>query len=263
MLYSLDGGGRWNSAGSTAAPAVIGTLVRAPVPGPATIADRNATIEVLLAHDEMILTGADASALDRGTNLALIGDELVQFGAAEQIAPARWRLSTLWRGRRGTEAAIGTQANGDRFVLIERDALCGIDLPAACIGTNVRVMASGIGDVGGPLEIAAEISGASVVPPAPVAVRMAENADGDAAVTWVRRSRLGWAWSDGTDAPLGEERERYRITIAPTGAAPRLVDTDGPAATITAAERVLGPVAVTVRQVGTSGESAATQIRVG
>src|SRR3546814_11488239 len=62
-----------------------------------------------LAGAEVTLSNAGDALLDGGANLALVGDELLQFGRAEQIDATRWRLSRLWRGRRGTEAAIGTQ----------------------------------------------------------------------------------------------------------------------------------------------------------
>src|SRR5204862_3113690 len=63
----------------------------------------------------------------------------------------------------------------------------------------------------------------------------------------LRRGRSGWRWRDGADTPLGEEREHYRVTIVPTGAAARTLAVDAPVARVTAAERAAGPVGVTVR----------------
>jgi hypothetical protein len=39
------------------------------------------------------------------------------------------------------------------------------------------------------------------------------SASGDLKVSWVRRSRAGWFWIDNVDAPLGESREAYRVSI--------------------------------------------------
>jgi len=36
-------------------------------------------------------------------------------------------------------------------------------------------------------------------------------------VDWVRRSRSGWAWLSGSDTPLGEEVEAYRLTLSGAG----------------------------------------------
>ncbi|SDA35244.1 phage tail protein [Sphingomonas sp. NFR15] len=255
LLHSLDGGARWSSAGATAAPATLGMLVSVPLAVPATLRDRRSRFEVELAHAGMVLTGANAGAIDASANLVLCGDELLQFGTAEQIGATRWRLSDLYRGRRGTEAAIGTQAVGDRVVLIERDTLITLDMPLAALGGEIRVLASGVGDVAGPGAARTVIAGISVLPPAPVGLRWRELGGGDAAIAWTRRSRAGWRWLDGVDAPLAEERELYRVTI---GTGPS-IDTSEPAHTLTAAERATG-VSVSIRQIGSAGASAAAAL---
>jgi hypothetical protein len=56
-------------------------------------------------------------AIMAGANLALIGDELIQFGRAEQLGPGLFRLSHLLRGRRGTEWAAAGHSVGDVFCL--------------------------------------------------------------------------------------------------------------------------------------------------
>jgi len=253
LLYSLDGGARWSTAGATAAPAVLGVLASLPLAVPATLIDRRSRFEVELAHAGMALSGADAAALDAGANLALCGDELLQFGVAEQIGATRWRLSTLYRGRRGTEAAIGTQAVGDRVVLIERDAVVTLDVPLATLGGELRVLASGIGDIAGPAAAQTTIAGASVLPLAPVGLRWRELGNGGAVIAWTRRSRAGWRWIDGVDAPLVEERELYRVTI---GTAPG-VETSEATLTLAAADR---GASVSIRQVGSNGTSTAANL---
>ena len=260
LLYSVDGGARWTPAGSTAAPAVMGTLATVPGAAAAAIVDRSGVFEVELAHADMALQGADPGALDAGANLALVGDELLHFGMAEQIGATRWRLGTLLRGRRGTEAAIGTQAVGARFVLIEADSVVSLDLPLAAVGTDVRIMASGPGDVSGPVEVTTALRGISIVPPSPVQLDWSEVGDGTAAVRWVRRSRIGWRWIDRVDAPLGEERELYRVLLTQGGVA-RNVEMTSPALSLAESERI-GGVTLDVRQVGALGESPPARINI-
>ncbi|OYY62917.1 phage tail protein [Sphingomonas sp. 28-62-11] len=254
LLTSMDGGVGWTAAGSTAAPATIGALVT-PVPErPSTLRDLATIIEVELAHGGMALASADDSALDSGANLALLGDELIQFGQAEQIGVTRWRLSRLLRGRRGSEAAAGKQAIGDRFVLIEDDSLTTIELPLAMLGSGVGVMASGIGDVAGPVRVDVVPSGASVRPPSPAHVRVRENG-ADLSIDWVRRSRAGWRWIDGVDAPLGEESEAYSVDVHPPGGSgPLRIETTQPTLTI-AGDAAPSGTMIAVRQRGASGES--------
>lgn len=258
LLLSTDGGASWTAAGATAAPAVMGVVEVPPVAAAAGLVDlRSEPVVTLAAHME--LGDADDRALDGGSNLALIGDELVQFGRAEPLGGGRWRLGRLLRGRYASEAA-GPVAAGARFVLLEADALRAVEPGAASLGRAVRVLASGAGDADGPSEAEAVVTGRSVLPPAPAHLAIEELADGGARVSWVRRSRLGWRWLDGADAALGEEREGYEVRIA--GSAERVVELGSAALTLAAAERAGGAVEVTVRQRGDWGLGAAARIVV-
>lgn len=261
LLYSIDDGASWVTAGATAAPATMGRITLVAAARGALLCDAAGVFEVVLARPDMLLADADDAGLDAGRNLALAGDELIQFGRADPVGAGRWRLTRLWRGRRGTEAAIGTQAPGDAFVLIEADAIRTIDLPVAAIGQTVRVLASGVGDTE-PVEARCVLGGRSVLPPSPVGLRVALSGNGDAAVRWIRRSRAGWRWIDGGDVPLGEDAEVHVVRIVPATGAVRTVETIVGSVTVTAAERSAGPVAVEVRQRGLFGLSAPARIMV-
>src|SRR3546814_5765375 len=80
-----------------------------PAAGNALFFDDAATMEVELLAESMVLAGASDDALLRGANLCLAGDELLQFGRAEQLGARRYRLSHLLRGRRGTEWAMRSE----------------------------------------------------------------------------------------------------------------------------------------------------------
>ncbi|WP_088335476.1 phage tail protein [Sphingomonas mucosissima] len=254
VLYSLDDGASWISIGATHAPGVIGTVSGAIGCAPDTLLDRRHAIDVDLPHSGMILTGADAAALDRGANLAAIGDELVQYGRAEQIGSLRWRLTELRRGCLGTSAA--PVPSGCRFVLLEGNSVVTVPMDAS-IGQRILVMANGVGDAG-PVEVVCVLSGRSVLPPAPV--RLAARIIGDAVqCTWRRRSRADWRWRDGVPAALVEEREAYRVTITAPGRT-LMLETDVPFATVPLTAIGDGPGQVTVQQVGTHGLSAAATL---
>ena len=252
LVLSSDDAASWQEIGATAAPGVIGSVVQAPAAGSALMLDLVADVEVALLRDDMVLGHADDAAFDRGVNLALVGDELMQFGCAVPLGGGRWRLSRLLRGRRGTEAAIGTTIAGDRFVLLDEASARTVDLPLTTLGRMVDVLASGRGD-----EVAvaarATVTGRSVTPPAPVAVTIARSADGDVVLHWTRRSRAGWRWIDGADAPLAEEDERYLVEIEGPGAT-RQVETTTTTAVLDAGD-VEAWSRVTVRQLGTNGAS--------
>lgn len=261
LLYSTDGGARWQAAGTTALPGVIGRLVTLPAAANAALVDRGGGFEVDLAHAEMALAGADATALGGGVNLALVGDELLQFGTATQTGATRWRLSTLWRGRRATEAAIGTQRVGDRFTLLTPESASTIDLPVSVLGSAVQILATGPGDVAGPAAATVLVGGTSVVPPSPVLLRSREVGDGSVVLTWVRRSRAGWQWIDAVDAPLAEEQEAYRVTFAVPGGASRNLIVADRRITLGMEDR-RGGANVAVRQTGANGESRPVEIHI-
>jgi hypothetical protein len=99
LLGSLDNGASWQAIGDTAA-AVLGTTLTALPPGGAMLFDEIASFDVELLNDAMTLAGDDMLGASATTNLAMVGDELIQFGQVEQIAPQRFRLRRLLRGRR-------------------------------------------------------------------------------------------------------------------------------------------------------------------
>jgi hypothetical protein len=71
---------------------------------------------------------------------------------------------------------------------------------------------------------------------------------------WVRRSRGGWDWIDGSDAPLVEESERYRVSIIVAENPTRMVETTVPQIELSAADREQG-VTVDVVQLGSRASS--------
>lgn len=257
LSLSSDGGASWRALGRVRAGATMGSVETVPVAASAALVDRRSTMVVRLSDATRDLANADAAAIDAGANLALAGDELIQFELAVPLGGGRWRLSGLHRGRRATEAAIGAHVAGEPFVLVEPGALVAVDVAASAIGGAAVVLATGAGDAEA-VEAEATLDGRSLLPPAPAHLRAAVESGG-VRLSWFRRSRIGWGWHDGVDAPLGEESERYRITIARGDGVVRQVEVETPswlyAADELAADMLAGPVSARVRQCGTHGLS--------
>jgi hypothetical protein len=55
-----------------------------------------------------------------GENLAIIGDEIIQFANAKLLEPGKYELSHLIRGKIGTENQISAHKSGDRFILLDQ-----------------------------------------------------------------------------------------------------------------------------------------------
>lgn len=103
------------------------------------------TVDIELIDDSQWLTSCDDAALASGANMAILGREIIQFGDAIPLAPGKFRLGRLLRGRDGTEAAMAEHIAGEWFVLIEPDALRTIGLPPWAIGAEVVVTGLGAG----------------------------------------------------------------------------------------------------------------------
>ncbi|HEX8528202.1 phage tail protein [Allosphingosinicella sp.] len=257
VLVSFDSGESWNEAGPTAAPAVLGRAATALPPASSALFDESNSLEVELLHDEMWMEGRSDSALAGTANLALVGSELIQFGRVEPLGSRVFRLSRLLRGRRGTEWASAAHSVDEPFALIAPESAIPLDAPAGMIGSEAKVIALGVGDEAAGAEASLTIAGESLRPPSPVHLR-GEWAGGDIVIAWVRRSRLGWSWESGGDAALGEEQERYRVTIAGAGSV-RTAEVAQPSYVYTASEQALdgesAPLSISVVQIGTHAES--------
>jgi len=253
LSLSLDGGVSWTNAGGTAAPAVLGRAVTVLSPGGAALLDRRSIVDIELLHDGLWLESRSDDALAAGANVAVLGEEIIQFGAAEPLGGGRFRLSRLLRGRRGTESAAAAHQVGEAFALLETDTATLLDVPAGIVGSEVHVMAQGIGD--GDAPVAAILArGRALEPPSPVHIEARRDPDGAVHLSWVRRSRIGWLWGEGGDAPLGEDREAYRLRLS-GGGRERVVVLSEPRLTYSAADQIAdgasGPLSIEVVQIGT------------
>ena len=239
ISISADAAASWQALATATGGSVMGATLTPLGPASSALWDDNGSVNVELAHDGMWIEGRSDEAVLAGGNLALIDDELVQFGHAAAIGPRRFRLRRLLRGRRGTEWAMAGHVPGGRFVLIDPALAGAFDLPVSRIGGTMLFRAVGPGeDPGAAEQISLRLRGMSLLPPAPVHLRAERIAGGDIRIGWTRRSRQGWGWIDGVDAPLGEETEAYRVSVQPDGGLPRTARTGEAQYIYTAADQM-------------------------
>jgi hypothetical protein len=255
-LFLEDAGGTATPAGRTALRATMGATDMALPAGSAALIDERNSLAVTLRAPDMDLLSADAAGLAQGRNLCLVGRELAQFATARRTGPASFRLEGLRRGLYGTEWAMAGHTADEPFLLIEEERLADPLAAAGLTGeicATVRLSAIGIGDAA-PAEAMLAVNGEALIPPAP-AHMTATAAGGGWTIGWVRRSRAGWRWSSGGDAPLAEESERYAVRVLHGGTLTRSTEVTAPEWTYDAAmiaiDAVSGGVSIEVRQVGT------------
>ena len=190
-LFVDQGDGALQPLGSTGRlPAIIGLAETALTAACPLLPDRRGHVDITLHDPRQALTNATDWQLAQGANRALLGQELIQFAAAEPLGAGRWRLSTLWRGRGGTEPAVSGHAVGEPFVLLDSP---GIPLDPAAIPSpeTAQVLAIGLGD-SAPVGSAIALAGIGGRPLSPVHGWLRTAGDGSLILGWTRRARGGW-----------------------------------------------------------------------
>ena len=175
------------------------------------VVDERSSVRVKLVGSSAVLLNADDEALMAGANLAKLGEELIQFGRAEEIAPQTFRLSRLLRGRRGTEWAAGGHQSGEPFCLIG-SGIQQVEPSPGAIGATLTAIAHGIGDAAPLPEAQRVLTGEAMRPPSPCHLKLWRESGGIGA-SWIRRSHRGWDWLDGVGVPDDPFAELYRVTI--------------------------------------------------
>jgi hypothetical protein len=190
--------------------------------------------------DLALFGGANALAVESGPGQG----EIVQAGAAELIAPGRYRLTRLLRGQRGTEGAMGNPAPAGARVVVLDAALATLPIAEADLGIpwNWRT---------GPARrsVSDETYVAQSFTPAGVGLRpfsvthveqpwRTPRSPGDLTIRWARRSRALAADSwGGLEVPLAEELEAYEVEILDGPAVKRVLSTTTTSAVYTGAQQ--------------------------
>ena len=153
---------------------------------------------------------------------------------------------------------MGSHAIGETFAMISPGALQEIVLPPLALGTTVSVKARGLADDQA-IAIERTVSGEAMKPPSPIDLRAEKLPDGGLSLSWTRRSRSGWMWPAGTEVPLGESVEKYRVSVGSLTS-----ETSEPRITIPAEalDDMAGEVTISVVQIGDYAASRPARISV-
>ena len=226
LRFAISGGNEnWNGAeifysatesnylslGTVESPVMMGNCINALTDANPFIWDEANELEVYILSGELSsTTGTDVL---NGSNIALIGNEIVQFREAEFLGENHYKLKGLLRGRLGTENELADHDEGERFVLLN-NLILRAEMPKALIGSaiNFKVVSFGqnINDVDA---ITITYKAQNLIPYAPVHFDAVQEVSGDISFSWVRRSREFSAWRDYIDMPIGENVEKYNLSI--------------------------------------------------
>lgn len=230
-IYRSDDGGE--SGGNTfqvltatdAEQSIGGAVTLLPAPAsPVNVFDIVNTVDVILLSGD--LSSTTKQGVLNGANVAVLGNEIIQFQTATLIAENKYRLSMLLRGRLGTEHEVGTHALAERFVLLS-PTIARIAMQSSLIGLGRHYKAVSVGGTLGTTEEEQfTYTGKTLKPFSPVHIEGERNlpAANDWTVSWIRRTRIGGSWQDGVDVPLNEESERYHVQVMDGGNPVRTVE---------------------------------------
>lgn len=202
--------------------AVLGALAPESVLGAATSAlgdwdgqnvfDYENTVNVTLIEGE--LESASQLSVLNGENMAVLGDEIIQFQTATLVSGTTYQLSGLLRGRLGTEWAMSEHSAGDRFVLVNSATWSRVPMDESLIGSTRYYK---------PRMVGASLASAPITSLSNQAVglkpyrgahlRGERDGSGNLTITWKRRTRIGGGWRDSVDVSLGETTESYEVDI--------------------------------------------------
>ena len=220
VMRSIDGGASYKDAVTIVTPATVGRVVGVLAAGPSiNVWDYESVLVVDMEHG--VLSASTQGDVLNGANPAFLGAdgrwEALQYVDAtllgEFSGKKRYQVTTMLRGRRGTEWAQSLHAEGDWFVVVG-PGMARIAGEDADIGRLTQWKAVTLDMME---ETAASQAftgqGVALMPYSVVQLAARRLANNDIEVTWNRRARLGVEWQDSIDVPLNEASEAYRVEI--------------------------------------------------
>jgi hypothetical protein len=126
-----------------------------------------------------------------------------------------YALSTLLRGRRGTEVFTGSHAVGDLFVLLGGDGVTRRPLGLDRLGDTLHYRAVGRGgELRNARTAQLTLAGNDLKPYAPAQLAATGSWGSNITLSWQRRTRVGGELIDGSgEVPLAEDSEEYELEI--------------------------------------------------
>lgn len=172
--------------------------------------DRAHSVTVTLTRGT--LTSSTEDLVKRGEHVCMLGDEIFQFVDAEDLGNNKYRLSTLLRGRFGTEWATGTHVAGEPFFLLRRESLFRARWSSHAIGKPINYRAVPFYRNEENYTFTEFVGYAKGKKPyAPAHLNAFRDGNGTWRIEWMRRARGAGVLPLGNPVPLNESFERYAV----------------------------------------------------
>lgn len=203
---SLDGGANYLSRETSGVPSTMGVLETELAAGPVPYPDQVNSCQVRMLRTDSTLQDASFTDMLNRRNLAIIGNELVNFALTDEIEPGLWEISYFLRGRKGTGSV--THPPGTRFIMLNLGALVfvGADLFQYQRDLTFRVTSLGADRESEVFTV--NFTGQSQRERQP-AYLQARRTGGNLVITWQGVGRLG----GGSRVAMGALFAGFRVTV--------------------------------------------------
>ncbi|MGS4947764.1 phage tail protein [Meridianimarinicoccus sp. RP-17] len=212
-------------------------------PASVAVTDEINALEVFMTTGGDRLESVTQAAMLNGANAALLlkanGDpEILQFRDVEPLETGAFRLTGLIRGRRGTDIFCAGHQAGETFILLQAATVTPLTVALGDLGLLRSWRGVGVGGIFDDADSLGVTHTGRDLKPYAVAQPTAALAGVDILLAWVRRTRIGGDWKDGTGTvPLAEAAESYEVDIlGGSGAVLRTLTSSAPSVTYTAAQ---------------------------
>lgn len=202
---SRDGGANWIDSDGTVSNAIMGSMITALPAHSADYPDHRNTFTVRLLRADMELLPATFTEMLNRSNLAIIGNELINFSTVEQIGERDWLLGGLLRGRKGSAAV--SHVAGERFVFLDRTDLAFVEAELFELGRALTFRVTSYGLTDGPTTTVT-FQGRSQQERQPAYLK-AHREGSSLVASWQGVGRLG----GGQGVGMGRYFTGYRVTL--------------------------------------------------
>lgn len=187
------------------------TLPRA-VPG---LWDDQLAIRVYMLNKEIDLASADPNdLLSQPLNVAVIGNEIVQFSQVKDLGNGIWELSKFLRGLRGTEHEIDKHVPGERFVRLKNSAIQRVSHDNSGLNKPQVYRAVTFGDDPDSAPSFTFVNtGNSLRPWTPAIVELVRRNNDDIFMKWTPRIRQNGGLINGQVPEIDQPFERYEVDV--------------------------------------------------
>lgn len=206
---SLDGGQSYFTSFNITTAAIVGTLDSEISNHPADWPDTTNSCQITLLNMNDALESANQAQMQNGSNLAMIGSEMIQFGdVAETTTQGTWQVNYFFRGRKGTETAA--HSAGERFVMLQREYIAYIPMQLSYVGRSLTVRATSLSGTASDITTTTFVYTGQSQTERPVAYLSARRDAGNALITWQGVGKLG----AGASVAMGLYFSNYRVTLS-------------------------------------------------